>query len=408
MYTRLPVWAPSPVADPLFREVPKAVDEAEIAEIVAGYAVVAEHCAEGGFDGIELQCSHSSIVRGFLSPATNRRTDGYGGRLENRARLLLEIVAAVREAIGRGLALGVRLCGDELIEGGTTIDEAVEVAQAGRGHRPGRLHQHLDRRGDGHPVHDRGVDARPARATRCSSRRRSARRSTCRSSASAGSRTRCRPSGRWPRATATSSASCGARSPTPTSRPRPAPAPPTRSGCACRATRSASGAWASTAGSAASRTRAPAGRPTVPAGAAPAPHGRRSDVVVVGAGPAGLQAAIAAARNGHRVTVLRAGRRGRAARCAWRPRVPNRAELGDLVRNQLAECRRLGVDHRVRRRRVAAGWSTSGGPTTSIVATGAEPARPVVGAAPTPAQRVPTSATCSTARRGSPFGEPSS
>lgn len=129
MYSRLPVWAPSAVADPLFREVPKAVDRAEIDEIVAGYALVAEHCAEGGFDGIELQCSHSSIVRGFLSPATNRRTDDYGGALENRARILLEIVAAVRAAIGRDLALGVRLCGDELIDGGTTIDEAVAVAR---------------------------------------------------------------------------------------------------------------------------------------------------------------------------------------------------------------------------------------------------------------------------------------
>ena len=129
MYTRLPVWAPSPVADPLFREVPKAVTAAEIDEIVAGYATVAEHCAEGGFDGIELQCSHSSIVRGFLSPATNRRTDDYGGPLANRARLLLEIVAAVRRVIGTRLALGVRLCGDELIDGGTTIDEAVEVAR---------------------------------------------------------------------------------------------------------------------------------------------------------------------------------------------------------------------------------------------------------------------------------------
>ncbi len=129
MYTRLPVWAPSPVADPLFREVPKAVTQAEIEEIVAGYSVVAEHCAEGGFDGIELQCSHSSIVRGFLSPATNRRTDGYGGGLENRARLLREIVAAVRQVIGNRLALGVRLCGDELIDGGTTIDEAVDVAR---------------------------------------------------------------------------------------------------------------------------------------------------------------------------------------------------------------------------------------------------------------------------------------
>ena len=129
MFSRLPVWAPSPVADPLFREVPKAVTQAEIDEIVAGYALVAEHCAEGGFDGIELQCSHSSIVRGFLSPATNHRTDEYGGSLENRARLLVEIVAAVRKEIGRGMALGVRICGDELIEDGTTIDDAVRIAE---------------------------------------------------------------------------------------------------------------------------------------------------------------------------------------------------------------------------------------------------------------------------------------
>ena len=128
MYTRLPVWAPSPVADPMFREVPKAIDKREIAEIVNGYADVAARCVRGGFDGIELQCSHSSIVRGFLSPATNIRTDAYGGSLADRSRILHEIVDAVREAIGPDLALGVRLCGDELIDDGTTIDEAVEVA----------------------------------------------------------------------------------------------------------------------------------------------------------------------------------------------------------------------------------------------------------------------------------------
>src|SRR3984893_18279664 len=129
MYSRRPVWAPSPVPDPLFREVPKAVELHEIREIVAGYALVAGHCMDGGFDGIELQCSHSSIVRGFLSPATNKRVDGYGGTLANRSRLLLEIVAAVRQTIGADRALGVRICGDELIEGGTTIDDAVEVAR---------------------------------------------------------------------------------------------------------------------------------------------------------------------------------------------------------------------------------------------------------------------------------------
>ncbi len=129
MYTRLPVWAPSAVPDPLFREVPKAIDEAEIAEVIDGYATVAAHCVAGGFDGVELQCSHSSIVRGFLSPATNHRRDRYGGSLSNRARLAMEIVSAVRDTLGRAPVLGVRLCGDELIEGGTTIDEAVEVAK---------------------------------------------------------------------------------------------------------------------------------------------------------------------------------------------------------------------------------------------------------------------------------------
>jgi mycofactocin system FadH/OYE family oxidoreductase 2 len=129
MYSRLPVWAPSPVPDPLFREVPKAMERHEIAAIVEGYATVAERCAAGGFDGIELQCSHSSIVRGFLSPATNHRDDDYGGDLSGRARLLLELVDAVRQAVGPGLALGVRLCGDELIDGGTTLADAVEVAR---------------------------------------------------------------------------------------------------------------------------------------------------------------------------------------------------------------------------------------------------------------------------------------
>ena len=110
---------------------PKAVDLHEIRQIVDGYAQVAEHCREGGFDGIELQCSHSSIVRGFLSAGHQsahrplRRL-----ALPNRSRLLMEIVAAVREAIGADLALGVRLCGDELVDDGTTIDDAVAVARS--------------------------------------------------------------------------------------------------------------------------------------------------------------------------------------------------------------------------------------------------------------------------------------
>ena len=313
--------------------------------------LVAEHCAEGGFDGIELQCSHSSIVRGFLSPATNRRTDGYGGSLENRARLLLEIVAAVREAIGsrpRARRAPLRRRADR---GRHHDRRGGRGGRAGRGDRARRLHQHLDRRGHGVAVHDRGVDARPARlravhpvrhpqGRRPAGGRRRPVQGPAAGRAGAG-RGPLRPRRRRARA----------RSPTPTSRPRPAPAPPTRSACACRATRSASGGWASTAGSAASRTRAPAGRRSRArprAGRAAAPK----DVLVVGAGPAGLQAAIAAARNGHRVTVCeRDAEPGRAG-----PPGGHGAQPGRVRRPRAQPAHRVPParrHHRVRRRRVA-------------------------------------------------------
>ena len=129
MFTRLPAWAPSAIADPLFREVPKAVEHEDIHQIIDGYATVAGYTKRGGFDGVELQCSHSSIVRQFLSRSTNTRTDAYGGSLENRARLLREIIGAIRVAVGRDYVLSVRLCGDELIRDGITIEEAVDLAR---------------------------------------------------------------------------------------------------------------------------------------------------------------------------------------------------------------------------------------------------------------------------------------
>lgn len=129
MFTRLPAWAPSSVADPMFREVPKAVELEDIQEIIAGYAQVAYHTQLGGFDGVELQCSHSSIVRQFLSRHNNLRSDGYGGGLEQRMRLLREIIAAIRARVGRSYVLGVRLCGDELIRDGIVLDEAVAAAR---------------------------------------------------------------------------------------------------------------------------------------------------------------------------------------------------------------------------------------------------------------------------------------
>jgi 2,4-dienoyl-CoA reductase (NADPH2) len=125
-YTRRPVWAPSAVPDPTFREVPVAITAGQINELIAGFADVAARCVSGGFDGVELQASQSSIVRQFLDPATNVRTDGYGGPLPNRARFLLELVASVRAAIGPDRILGVRLGVDTLTE--QRIAQACRVA----------------------------------------------------------------------------------------------------------------------------------------------------------------------------------------------------------------------------------------------------------------------------------------
>jgi len=129
MYTGRPLWAPGPEPDALFREVPAAIGGDEIAELIAGYAAVARRCADGGFDGVEIQCSQASILRAFLAPGTNRRTDRYGGDPTGRARLLLEVVAAVRSVLGHEYIVGVRLSGHDGTAGGIGIDDAVQVAR---------------------------------------------------------------------------------------------------------------------------------------------------------------------------------------------------------------------------------------------------------------------------------------
>jgi mycofactocin system FadH/OYE family oxidoreductase 2 len=129
IYSRRPVLGPSPLPDPIHREMCKELEQEEIAEIVHGFTLVARHVRDGGFDGAELQASHSSLIRQFFSPYYNRRTDAYGGSLENRMRFVLEVIRAVRVEIGRDFTLGIRLCGDELIPAGLTLDDVREIAR---------------------------------------------------------------------------------------------------------------------------------------------------------------------------------------------------------------------------------------------------------------------------------------
>jgi len=127
--SRLPVWAPSPVPDCLFREVPKSMEIEDIEEVCHYFAMSAVHAREGGFDGVELQYGHSSLARQFMSPLSNQRTDEFGGSLENRMRAAIMFVAAVRKAVGDDFTVGIRMCADEMIPGGLNLAEVQEICQ---------------------------------------------------------------------------------------------------------------------------------------------------------------------------------------------------------------------------------------------------------------------------------------
>lgn len=127
MISRLPVWAPSPVPDILFRETPKEMEPEDIEEVASYFYRSAIHVREGAFDGIEIQFGHSSLARQFLSPLTNHRSDEYGGSLENRMRAPLMFIAAVRKAVGKDFTLGIRMCADEMIPGGLDLAQVQEI-----------------------------------------------------------------------------------------------------------------------------------------------------------------------------------------------------------------------------------------------------------------------------------------
>lgn len=127
--SRLPVWGPSPGSDPIFRETCKDMEIEDIKECIEYFAGSATHAVEGGFDGIELQVGHSSLIRQFLSPATNFREDEYGGSFENRLRFCLEVIDAVRKAVGPDFTLGVRLNADEMHpKSGLTLEDSKKIA----------------------------------------------------------------------------------------------------------------------------------------------------------------------------------------------------------------------------------------------------------------------------------------
>jgi len=108
------LWAPSAVPNPATMEMPKVMEPEDISAVVDGFALAALHAVAGGLDGVEVNAGQHSLVRQFLSRLTNQREDGYGGSLERRLRFAREVIAAVRRAVGEGGVVGLRLCCDEL------------------------------------------------------------------------------------------------------------------------------------------------------------------------------------------------------------------------------------------------------------------------------------------------------
>lgn len=121
--------APSPVAAE-GRAVPREMTRREIAEVIKYFAEAAVRAQRAGYDGIEVHAAHNYLIDQFLSPASNRRKDEYGGDVRNRARFLVQVIEAVREATGKGFPVWCRINGREFgVPGGETLEDAREVAR---------------------------------------------------------------------------------------------------------------------------------------------------------------------------------------------------------------------------------------------------------------------------------------
>jgi len=123
----LPTIAPSPIREPMHRGWPKQMEKSDIRRVVADFGAAALRARAGGLDGIEL-CATSHLIDQFWTPLANRRTDEYGGSIDNRLRFTIEVLQSIREATGSDLLVGIRMIGDEDQIGGLTTDESADIA----------------------------------------------------------------------------------------------------------------------------------------------------------------------------------------------------------------------------------------------------------------------------------------
>lgn len=126
---------PSAVANPRMGNIPTELTKNDIKKIVNDFKEAARRVKEAGFDGVEIHSAHGYLLNQFFSPLTNKRTDEYGGDVKGRIKIHLEVIRAVREAVGKEFPILLRLGATDYMDGGSTTEEskiaAVEFEQAG-------------------------------------------------------------------------------------------------------------------------------------------------------------------------------------------------------------------------------------------------------------------------------------
>lgn len=124
----LPVIGPSPRREPASRSMPKEMEIEDIRRVVRSFADAAVRCKQGGLDGLEISGAHGHLLDQFWSPSANDRVDQYGGSLENRMRFGVEVLTAIREAVGEDFVVGMRMSGNEMLQNGLSQQDCLTIA----------------------------------------------------------------------------------------------------------------------------------------------------------------------------------------------------------------------------------------------------------------------------------------
>jgi 2,4-dienoyl-CoA reductase-like NADH-dependent reductase (Old Yellow Enzyme family)/thioredoxin reductase len=125
----LPNLSSSTLREPAHRSFPKAMEEHDIRRVVRAFGQAARRCKEGSLDGVEVSAYAGHLIDQFLSPRMNRRTDRYGGSFDNRLRFAFEVLEEVRTAVGEDYIVGIRMSAAENVAGGLTAEDSIAIGQ---------------------------------------------------------------------------------------------------------------------------------------------------------------------------------------------------------------------------------------------------------------------------------------